>query len=226
MERENLPRLVKELKEISWNDGFEVIIVNDDNLSSSVQTIKKLEREHAEVKCLLFDQRIGKTRAIREGFKESVGDIIVIMDADLQYSPADIPRLVEGLRHSDVVNGLRVDRKDRVIRILESKVYNLLVRFFFGMRFQDCNSGLKVLKREVMEDVVGLLRERWHRYLLVLAAKEGYNVIEIPIRHYPRTHGRSKFSSSPLKLINGFHELLLITVFHPLQSIRRTKRRG
>lgn len=213
MERENLPALIKKLKEIPWDDDLEVIIVNDDNLASSTQTVKRLEKEHAEVRGLLFSERLGKTRAIIEGFEESRGDVIVIIDADLQYSPADIHRLVEGLKHADVVNGLRMSRKDETIRMLESKVYNLLVRFFFGLRFRDCNSGLKVLKREVMEDIVGQLRYGWHRYLLVLAAKEGYSITEIPIRHHARTLGRSKFFLSPLKLLNGFHDLLLVKAY-------------
>lgn len=210
MESENLPKLMIKLEEALRNEDFEVIIVNDDNEAASIQTIEKLEKECAEVKALLFDQRIGKTESIREGFKESGGDIIVLMDADLQYTPADIPRLVEGLKQADVVNGLRENRNDQVIRILESKIYNLLMRLFFGLRVRDCNSGLKVLKREVMEDIAQHLRRGWHRYILALTAKEGYSIIEISVRHYARTFGSSKFSSSPLKLLHGFRDLLSV----------------
>lgn len=210
MESENLPRLIKKLKETLWKEDFEIIIVNDDNQFASIDTIEKLRKEHGEVKALLFDQRIGKTRSIREGFKESGGDIIVIMDADLQYTPEDIPRLVEGLKQADVVNGSRENRKDRLIRVLESKLYNVLMRLFFGLRVRDCNSGLKVLKREVMEDIAEQLRRGWHRYMLALAVKEGYTIIEISVRHHARTLGQSKFSSSPLKLLHGFRDLLSV----------------
>ena len=210
MESENLPRLIKKLKETLWKEDFEVIIVNDDNQAASIQTIEKLEEKYVEVKALLFDQRIGKTRSIREGFKKSGGDIIVIMDADLQYTPADIPRLVEGLKQADVINGLRENRKDQVLRILESKIYNLLMRLFFGLRVRDCNSGLKVLKRKVMEDIAEQLRRGWHRYILALTVKKGYSIIEISVRHYARASGKSKFSSSPLKLFHGFCDLLSV----------------
>lgn len=210
MESENLPKLIKKLEETLWKEDFEVIIVNDDNQAASIETIEKLKKEYGQVKALFFDQRIGKTRSIREGFKISGGDIIVIMDADLQYTPADIPRLVEGLKQADVVNGLRENRKDQLLRILESKIYNLLMRLFFGLRVHDCNSGLKVLKRRVMEDIAEQLRRGWHRYILALTVKKGYSIIEISVRHYARAFGKSKFSSSPLKLLHGFCDLLSV----------------
>ena len=213
MEKKNLPKLAKQLDETLRENDFEVIIVNDGNLDGSVQTINELEKEYVKMRGLFFSERRGKTKAIKDGFEGSRGEIIVIMDADLQYSPEDIPRLIGALEHADVTNGLRTNRKDGIIRILESKIYNLFVQFFFGMRFRDCNSGLKVFKRKVMEDIVDQLGDGWHRYLLVLAIEKGYKVTEIPIRHYPRTAGRPKFPSSPLKLVKGFYDLLSVKVF-------------
>ena len=213
LEKENLPKLAKQLEGTLREDDFEVIIVNDGNLDGSVQTINELEKENGKMKGLFSNKRRGKTKAIKDGFEESRGEIIVIMDADLQYSTEDIPKLVKALKHADVTNGLRANRKDRIIRILESKIYNLLVQFFFGVKFRDCNSGLKVFKRKVMEEIVDQLRDGWHRYLLVLAVEKGYEATEIPIRHYPRTAGRPKFPSSPLKLVKGFYDLLSVKAF-------------
>jgi glycosyltransferase involved in cell wall biosynthesis len=210
MERENLPRLTKQLEETLQGKDFEVIVINDGNRDGSVQVIKDLEKQYREVKGLFSNERRGKTRAIKDGFQESRGDVIVVIDSDLQYSPEDIPRLIEALKHTDVVNGLRVNRKDGIIRILESKIYNLLVRFFFGVNFRDCNSGLKIFKRKVVEDIVDKMRDGWHRYLLILAVKKGHSVTEVPIKHYTRTVGRSKFSSSPLKLFGGFYDMLSV----------------
>lgn len=213
MEKKNLPKLAKQLDETLRENDFEVIIVNDGNLDGSVQTINELEKEYIKMRGLFFSKRRGKTKAIKDGFEGSRGEIIVIMDADLQYSPEDIPKLIGALEHADVTNGLRANRKDRIIRILESKIYNLFVQFFFSVKFCDCNSGLKVFKRRVMEDLVDQLRDGWHRYLLVLAIEKGYKVSEIPIRHYPRTAGRPKFPSSPLKLVKGFYDLLSVKAF-------------
>ena len=213
MENENLPRLTKGLEETLRGNDFEVLIVNDGNLDGSIQTINELEKEYGKVKGLFFNGRRGKTKAIKDGFGKSGGDIIVLMDADLQYSPEDMFELIKALEHADIANGLRANRKDGIIRILESKIYNLLVRFFFGVKFHDCNSGLKVFKRKAMEDIIDQLRDGWHRYLLVLAIKKGYRVTEISIRHYPRTAGQPKFPSSPLKLVKGFYDLLSVKAF-------------
>lgn len=208
-EGENLPKLIKALDRTFRGEDFEIIVVNDENTDGSVEIIRKLESEYIGVKGLLSDKRRGKAKAIRDGLKESKGEVIVLMDADLQYSPEDIPRLTKALKHVDVVNGLRVNRKDSIRRKFESKVYNLLVRTFFSVEFNDCNSGLKVFKRKVMDDIVDQLRDGWHRYLLVLAVKKGYKVKEIPISHHSRTVGRSKFAS-PLKLFKGFLDLLSV----------------
>lgn len=213
MENDNLPKLAKQLEETFQEDDFEAIIVNDENIDGSVQTINELEKECVRIKGLFFCKRGGKTKAIKDGFEKSQGEIIVIMDADLQYSPEDIPRLIEALNYADATNGLRINRKDGIARILESKIYNLLVQFFFGVKFRDCNSGLKVFKRKVLKDIVDQMADGWHRYLLILANKKGYKVTEIPIRHYPRTAGLPKFPSSPLKLVKGFYDLLSVKAF-------------
>lgn len=207
-EGENLPKLIEAL-ERTLQDDFEIIIINDGNLDGSVEIIKNLEMKYREVKSLFSDKRRGKTRAIKEGFKESRGDIMLLMDADLQYLPEDIPKLIEASKHADVVNGLRADRKDGLDRKIESKVYNFLVGLFFNVKFQDCNSGLKVFKREVLEDIMPQLRPGWHRFLLVLAEKGGYKVVEKPIKHCKRAAGQSKYVS-PTKLFKGFYDLLQV----------------
>lgn len=213
LESENLPRLVEEIEDTLQGEDFEVIIINDCCTGGGAQVAGELATRYRGVKCFFFGRRQGKTKAIKEGFKRASGEILVIIDADLQFSPKDIPKLINSLKRADVVNGLRVGRKDNVTRKIESRIYNFLVRLIFHTRFHDCNSGLKVLKRKVMKDLVNLLEDGWHRYLLVLATESGYRVAEIPISHYSRTSGRSKYLSSPVKLIRGFRDLLLVKAF-------------
>jgi glycosyltransferase involved in cell wall biosynthesis len=210
-EGQNLPKLITELRDTLYcfNKNFEAIIINDGNFDGSFEIIQKLEGEYRWVKGLLSYERRGKTKAIKDGFKVASGDVIVLMDADLQYSPKDIPKLVSTLENADVVNGLRVWRKDNFVRKVESRIYNGLVRLFFNVDFSDSNSGLKVFKRKVLEEFVDQLKDGWHRYMLVLAAKKGYQVMEVPVQHNPRKAGRSKYSS-PIKLLKGFLDLLSV----------------
>jgi glycosyltransferase involved in cell wall biosynthesis len=210
-EGRNLPELVESLAK-TFEDECEIIVVNDTNVDKSFQIVRNLEEKYKNVKGLFSEVRRGKTRAIIEGFEKSRGDTIVLIDADLQYSPKDIPRLLKTLNDADVVNGLRKFRKDSLRRKAESKIFNLLVRFFFGVKFNDCNSGLKIFKREVLADIVPWLKPGWHRFLLVLAEKKGYKVVEKPVHHYPRAAGISKFDS-PLRLFKGFYDLVSLYVF-------------
>lgn len=211
-ESKNLPKLTKELRETLSGEEFEIIIINDGNLDGSFMTIRKLEKEYREVKGLFSNDRRGKTSAIREGFHESDGDIIVMMDADLQYSSRDVLGLIESLKNADVVTGVRVNRKDGTIRKIESKIYNSLVRLFFDVKFNDCNSGLKVFKRDVLKEIIRDMKDGWHRYMLVLAVKRGHRVLEKPITHFKRAFGQSKFAS-PLKLFKGFYDMISVKVY-------------
>jgi len=212
-EGRNLPKLITTLKKTLSSENSEIIIINDGNSDGSFEVIKELETRYSGVKGLFSNIRRGKTEAIRDGFKVAKGDIIVIMDADLQYLSEDIHKLIAALNYADVANGLRAHRKDSTLRKIESRVYNSLVGLLFNVALKDCNSGFKVFRRKVLEETVDQLRDGWHRYLLVLAIKKGYHVVDIPIRHNSRKAGRSKFSSSPLKLIKGFSDLLSVKMF-------------
>lgn len=209
-EGRNLEKLVMALKKTLSSENSEIIIMNDGNSDGSFEVIKELEKKHGGVKGLFSNIRRGKTKAIKDGFKVAKGDVIVMMDADLQYLSGDIHKLIAALDYADVANGLRVHRKDNTLRKIESRVYNLLVRLLFNVALKDCNSGFKVFKREVLEEIIDQIRSGWHRYLLILAIKKGYHVVDIPIRHNRRKTGQSKYSCSPLKLLKGFYDLLSV----------------
>jgi glycosyltransferase involved in cell wall biosynthesis len=212
-EGRNLREIIEASERALSGRDFEIIIVNDENPDGSVEIIKRLETEYGEVRGLFSDRRRGKTRAIIDGFKRANGDIIVMLDADLQYLPEDVPKLIEALGYADVVNGLRVCRKDNLMRKVESKIYNFLVEVFFGVQIRDCDSGLKVFKREVLEDIIEYLEEGWHRYILPLAFQKGYRIAEVPVIHNPRKAGQTKFPTSPNKLFKGFLDLLSVKLF-------------
>jgi glycosyltransferase involved in cell wall biosynthesis len=210
-EAANLPQLIHELENtFSTREDFEILIVNDENPDGSVQIINKLMEQYNNVKGIFSEKRLGKTKAIKIGLNRSKGDVVVVMDADLQYLSQDVPKLIKMLDKADVVNGCRVNRKDSFLRIMESRIYNLLIRLLFRVNFKDNNSGLKVFKRKVMEEIISQPMDGLHRYFLVLAVKKGYKVIEVPIQHRPRIRSASKFSSSPFKLLRGFIDLIYV----------------
>ena len=123
------------------------------------------------------------------GAAEARGNFLVVSPADLQYRPEDIPRLVAPILagEADIVTGTKQGRYEK--RFV-SGVYNMLCRWLFGVRVTDLNS-VKAYRREIME--VQPLRPDWHRYMVVIAAAEGYRLTSTPVPLYPRTAGHSKF---------------------------------
>ena len=118
--------------------------------------------------------------------------MLVFYPADLQYRPEDIPRLVRPVLsgESDMVTGQKQGKYERAF---VSRVYNWLSRSMFDVPVRDLNS-VKAYRREIMD--VLPIRPDWHRYMIVIAAAEGYSVSEIPVPLYPRAAGQSKFGRS------------------------------
>jgi len=114
------------------------------------------------------------------------------MDADLQNDPADIPKVVALLSDHDVVSGVRVRRRDPLLRRLASRVTNTLRRFLLGDPCTDIGCALKGYRAAVLDDLPAF--NGLHRFLPVLALRHGGSYIEIPVRHRPRTRGRSKYT--------------------------------
>jgi glycosyltransferase involved in cell wall biosynthesis len=127
------------------------------------------------------------------GIDHASGEIIVMIDADLQNDPEDIPRLIEKLNEGyDVVSGWRKDRKDMAIRRnLVSRVANRLISRISGVRLNDYGCTLKAYRRDVLRGV--RLYGEMHRFIPIYASWMGAKIVELPVRHHPRKFGRSKY---------------------------------
>ena len=135
------------------------------------------------------------------------GKLLAMIDADLQYAPEDLTKLLDKLNEGyDVVNGWRKSRKDSIIRKLPSSFYNFVSRFSFGMKIHDFNSGFKLFKREVLEELE--LRLGTHRYLLNIAHHKGFRVGEVEVQHFPRKEGKSKYGAS--RMFWGLFDLIAL----------------
>jgi glycosyltransferase involved in cell wall biosynthesis len=142
-------------------------------------------------------------------FAAAHGDIIVMMDGDLQYDPADIPKLIRALCEGvDLAVGWRTHREDRWHVVLLSRIYNWATSRLTGMTLHDCNCGLKVCLRVVTQNVA--LYGELHRYFPVLVRDAGYVVREFPISHLPRRYGRSRYGWG--RLHQGFWDLIDVTL--------------
>jgi len=209
-EEDNLPLLFEKLQPVlnSLSCSWEVVFVDDGSTDSSYKVLRRLQEEcPAGVRLIRFRRNFGKSAALRAGFKAVRGRKVVIMDADLQDDPREIPSLLARLKEGfDLVGGWRADRRDRFIKKYTSRVYNFVTSTLTGIRMHDFNCGLKAFRREVIETIP--IHGELHRYIPVLAHRRGFKVTEVKVKHHPRLHGESKFG--PYRFFAGFADLLTV----------------
>ncbi len=168
----------------------ELIYVDDGSTDGTLQKIEEAARRYDFVRYAVHPHNRGLTEALQTGFAAARGGVFVFYPADLQFRPEDIPSLVAPiLAGADMCAGWKQGKYGKQ---LVSGIYNWAARKIFGLKVHDLNS-CKAFRREVVENV--FLRRDWHRYLVVLAADEGYRIEEVKIPLYERSWGRSKFTS-------------------------------
>jgi glycosyltransferase involved in cell wall biosynthesis len=168
---------------------YEVIVIDDGSEDDSWAVLERLATQYAFLRLARHRVRRGIADALRTGYLRARGDVLVFYPADLQFKPADIPRLVAPIlaNESDMVTGFKQgDYEKKFV----SRIYNGLSRALFHVPVKDLNS-VKAYRREIMEALP--IRPDWHRYMIVIAAAQGFTVTEIPVPLYPRHSGRSKF---------------------------------
>lgn len=175
---------------------YEIIMVDDGSSDGSYGELTRLAGKDSALKVIRFRRNFGQTAAMSAGFDFAKGDIIIPMDGDLQNDPADIPRLVEKIHEGyDVVSGWRRDRKDTFVsRKIPSLLANALISRQTGVHLHDYGCTLKAYRREVL-DGINLYGEM-HRFVPALASQFGAKVTELPVNHFPRLHGVSKYGIS------------------------------
>lgn len=197
-EHENVGSVYSAIKSVldSMSCTYEIIMVDDGSSDGSYGELKKLAEADSTLKIIRFRRNFGQTAAMSAGFDHASGAIIIPMDGDLQNDPADVPRLVAKIKEGfDVVSGWRSDRKDTFIsRKIPSMLANALISRMTGVHLHDYGCTLKAYRREVL-DGINLYGEM-HRFVPALASQFGAKVTELPVNHFPRLHGVSKYGIS------------------------------
>src|SRR6185312_8734424 len=190
------------------NDGFEVVFVDDGSTDQTEANLKKVAEADNRFKIVSFRRNFGQTAAMMAGIDYAAGDIIIPLDGDLQNDPADIPRLLDKLAEGyDVVSGWRQERKDASLRRnLPSRIANRLISRMSGVELHDYGCTLKAYRRQVVKGV--RLYGEMHRFIPIYASWEGGRVTEIPVNHFPRIHGHSKYGLE--RIVKVLLDLLLV----------------
>lgn len=190
-EAENLPEFVRQCSDALAPLPYacEVVVVDDGSEDHTAKILDELTDQHAFLQVVTHRSRRGIADALKSAGDVARGRILVFYPADLQFLPSEIPDLVAPIRagEADLVTGTKQGVYDRAF---VSGIYNRLCRWLFGVRVSDLNA-VKAYRREVIEVVPN--RPDWHRYMVVIAAADGYRVTERPVTLHPRRAGRSKF---------------------------------
>lgn len=211
-EEESLNELYNWIASVMQSNSFsyEVLFVDDGSTDNSWEVIESLSQKHQEVKGIRFLKNFGKSQALHAGFAETLGNVVITMDADLQDNPEEIPELFQLVTQEgyDLVSGWKKKRFDSIItKNLPSKLFNWAARRTSGVQLHDFNCGLKAYNQSVVKhiDVYGEM----HRYIPVLAKNAGFkNIGEKIVKHQARKYGKTKFGMS--RFINGFLDLITV----------------
>ena len=190
-EEGNIPELCRQFDEMLQKSeyDFELILIDDGSTDKTFDLIRNAAEQYNFIKYKKHTFNIGLTEALKTGFEIASGGIYVFYPADLQYRPEDIPALVKPIIDgADVTTGWK---QGKYGKRFVSTIYNYLSRKIFGLKVHDLNS-VKAFRAEVIKDI--FLRRDWHRYIVVLAADQGYKIEEVKIPLYKRHWGKTKFS--------------------------------
>jgi dolichol-phosphate mannosyltransferase len=202
-EAENLPELVDEI--VRWfrpltlpRAGkprlaeFEVIIVDDGSTDETPHVLSRLSGDHPELRALRLARNVGQSAATVAGFRAATGDWVALLDADLQNRPEDLAMLWDALPGRDAALGWRVNREDVWSKRLISRWANRARNLALGQTIRDTGCSVRIFRRELALRLPTF--RGMHRFLGPLLLREGARVVQVPVSHRPRTHGRSHYN--------------------------------
>ena len=186
---------------------YEFLFVNDGSTDGTAEVLRELHRRDPRVRYLFFRKNFGKSAALEAGFRNVTGDVVITMDADLQDDPVELKRFLEKLDEGyDLVSGWKRNRADSVEKRIPSRLFNRVTAKMSGIPLHDFDCGYKAYRRAVTDalDLYGSM----HRYIPVLAWRNGFRIAEISVHHNQRKYGRSKYGME--RYLQGLFDFLTV----------------
>ncbi len=195
-EEKNLPLLFEAIYSVMppLHSQWEVVLVDDGSRDRSLEVLRGYAaQDEAHVRVVSFRRNFGQTAAIAAGIDHAVGETIILLDADLQNDPADIPMLLAKLDEGyDLVSGWRKDRKDNaIVRTFPSRIANWVISQVTGVHLHDYGCTLKAYRRDALAGF--RLYGEMHRFIPVFAHSIGARIAEMPVHHHPRKFGKANY---------------------------------
>ncbi len=207
-ERENIAPLVDRLETTLASVDYEMILVDDGSVDDSFRIMAEAAEKNDRIRILKLDANHGQSVAVAAGIDRAKGEIIGTLDADLQNAPEDIPEMLRALDGYDMVTGVRTNRQDSAIKKLSSSVANRTHRLFLKDDIVDIGCGLKVFRKACLPRIPRF--KSMHLFLPAIFQRHGFRVKQMPVSHYPRTRGKSKYGVNN-RLWRGIINLLAVS---------------
>ena len=211
-EQDNLRPLVSAIRTAldPLERRYEIVVTDDHSSDGSWALLQSMAAGDSRLRAQRFEKQAGQSAALWAGMKAAHGSIIVTLDSDMQNDPADLPKLLDGLKQADCVCGSRVEARgqgDNFLRIASSRIANGIRNRLSGETISDAGCCYRAFKRECIAEVKFF--NGAHRFLPTLIKMEGFTVIEVPIRHHPRAAGQAHYGVWN-RLFKSFRDLLAV----------------
>ena len=208
-EAENISNLIDEIStSLEKYDDYEIILVNDFSTDKTTDIINT--KKNKKIKLINNEKNYGQSYSIHKGIKSSFNEIIVTLDGDGQNDPTDIPNLLDiflSKNKIELVGGLRMNRKDNLIKVLSSKIANYIRQLLLNDGCLDTGCSLKVFKKDIFLSFPYF--DGMHRFLPALFKGYGHNTIFIEVNHRKRKYGISKYGTMN-RLFKGIRDIIRI----------------
>ena len=208
-ESESLEELRQQIVQTCDEHGidFEILFIDDGSTDDSWDIVTGFVTADPRIRGIRFRRNFGKAAALTAGMRAARGERLMMMDADLQDDPAEIPRFLAQMDEGfDVVNGWKVRRLDPWHKTYPSKVFNWMVGAWTGLRLHDHNCGFKMFRKDVAAEI--RIYGELHRFIAVLAFARGFRVTELSVHHRPRQFGHSKYGVR--RFLRGLLDLVTV----------------
>jgi glycosyltransferase involved in cell wall biosynthesis len=205
---------------------YEVIVVNDGSTDATASVADELARTYPRVRVIHHPENRGYGGALRTGFAAATKEFVAYTDGDAQYDPVEFEALWRELTPDvDLVNGYKITRSDPLHRIVIGRVYHHVVKLLFSLRVRDVDCDFRLMRRAIF-DRVRLEKDTGVICLEMMRKFQdaGVRVVEVPVHHYHRTHGRSQFFNFRRVFWTGIDVLKLWFTLVLLRRIRAVER--
>jgi glycosyltransferase involved in cell wall biosynthesis len=199
-EAENIEKAVRVAQKVSksYFSGYEIIVVDDASSDNTSDIVKQLGKKDPRIFVITHKENQGKAAALNTGFNAAKGKYLFYTDADNQYDINNIKGLKRLIEKADIVSGCRINKAISPFRKLASDVYNLIARVLFGIKAKDIECAFKIFRSEKLKLIeIESSNFMVETEILAKASRLGFNTIDFPVIHYPRTGGET--SVSPLR---------------------------